>query len=185
MAALRQHDSNVRNPFAKGSVSSACMHYGGLVGDHTTSSMVVSLEESRTVVWTTGSSLPCVSLFKPWLMGTGEVLPVVSAGDKAGESYWMEAEAFRRNLLGKQLPEAYYREMAELQQKWITQAEHTPDAEFPAFSRACLEEERVFYGKWRTKELPSCACAPGFAGRWKKKNDALSGLGSGSQTQKK
>ena len=36
MAALRQHNDNAHNPFATGSVSSVCMHYGGMVGDQTT-----------------------------------------------------------------------------------------------------------------------------------------------------
>ena len=149
------------------------MHYGGLVGDHTTSSMVISLEETRTVVWSTGSSLPCVSLFKPWLFGTEEILPIISEGSKAGESYWLNAERFRRGLLGKQVSEEYYRERDSIQNRWIAQAEQIPDAEFASFSRACLEEERAFFEKWRRYDFKAAACAPGFAGRWEKKNKAL------------
>ena len=173
MGALRQHDCKVKNPFVKGSVSSACMHYGGLVGDHTTSSMVISLEEKRTVVWSTGSSLPCVSLFKPWLFGTGEILPIISEGSKAGESYWLNAERFRRGLLGKQISEEYYRERDSIQNRWIAQAEQIADADFAAFSRACLEEERAFFEKWSSYDFRAASCAPGFAGRWEKKNQIL------------
>ena len=175
MAALRQHDSNVKNPFACGSVSSACMHYGGLVGDHTTASMVVSLEESRTVVWSTGSSLPCVSLFKPWLFGAEAVLPVVANASQAGEAYWLEAEAFRRSLLGKKLPDAYHIEKDAIQNRWISLAETMSAADFPAFSRACLEEERAFFEKWKGYAFESCTCTPGFSGRWAKKNSVLWG----------
>lgn len=177
--ALGQHAGNVKNPFARGSVSSACMHFGGLVGDHTTSSMVVSLEQERTVVWSTGSSLPCVSLFKPWLLGTRQILPVISEGSQEGEAYWLEAERFRRQLLGRKIPEAFYREKDEIQQRWIAQAESISDAEYPAFSQACLEEERAFYEKWKGFAFEACACAPGFAGRWAKKNKALYAIGSG------
>ena len=173
MEALAQHDSHVKNPFAKGSVSSACMHYGGLVGDHTTSSMVVSLESARTVVWSTGSSLPCVSLFKPWRFGTDTILPIVSEGSRDGEGYWLGAEMFRRQLLGKQLPEAYYAEKQSIQQRWIALSEEIADADFPAFSRACLEEERAFFEKWKNYAFKPCSCAPGFTGRWQKKNNAL------------
>lgn len=162
MDALSQHDCNVKNPFAKGSVSSACMHYGGLVGDHTTSSMVVSLEQNRTVVWSTGSSLPCVSLFKPWRFGTEEVLPIICEGSQDGNGYWLEAERFRRQLLGKQLPEAYHLEKAAIQQRWIALSEEVADADFPAFSRACLEEEQAFFEKWKGYAFSSCACAPAF-----------------------
>lgn len=173
MNALTQHDCRVANPFAKGTVSSACMHYGGLVGDHTTASMVVSLEQNRTVVWSTGSSLPCVSLFKPWLFGTEEILPVIAENSPEGNAYWLAAEAFRRSLLGKQLPEAYHAEKNAIQQRWISLAEGLADADFPAFSRSCLEEEQAFYQKWSRYPFQNCSCAPGFSGRWAKKNRAL------------
>lgn len=173
MNALSQHDCHVKNPFAKGTVSSACMHYGGLVGDHTTASMVVSLEPGRTTVWSTGCSLPCVSLFKPWRFGSQPILPVVSEGNRDGEAYWLEAENFRRQLLGRQLPQEYYAERKAIQQRWISAAEDIADADFPAFSRACLEEERVFFEKWKDRSFETCACAPGFSGRWAKKNRDL------------
>lgn len=173
MESLRQHDKNVKNPFARGSVSSTCMHYGAMVGDHTTASMVVSLEENRTVVWSTGCSTPCVSLFKPWLFGTEAVLPVVYEDDPRGETYWRKAEQFRRGLLGKKLPEAFYTQRDEIQSRWIAQAEHIPAEAFPAFSKACLEEELAFYEKWRTVDLEKVSCAFGFAKRWEKKNQNM------------
>ena len=173
MAALRTHDHGVVNPFTKGTVSSACMHYGGMVGDHTTASMVVSLEAERTVVWTTGSSLPCVSLFKPWLFGTDSVLPVVTAGDKSGEQYWLEAERFRRSLLGKKLPREFCTQRDEIQQRWIAAASRTAGTDFPAFSRACLAEEADFYRKWSAEVLSPAPCTAAFRKRWTKKSQAL------------
>ena len=175
MAALRCHDHGVSNPFAKGTVSSACMHYGGMVGDHTTASMVVSLEAGRTVVWTTGSSVPCVSLFKPWLFGSAAVLPVAAPNDKNAEQYWLEAERFRRSLLGKQLPREFYTQRDAMQQRWLQQAAQTADANFPCFSRACLEEEAAFYRAWSTTVLPPAPCGAGFRKRWTKKNQVLFG----------
>ena len=142
MAALSQHRERV-NPFAEGAVSSVCMHYGGLVGDHTTASMVVALEKDRIVVWFTGSSCPCVSLFKPWIFGTAPVLPVVNADDIAGERYWRDAEYFRRKLLGRELPEKYYEERAELQNRWIARTVKIPADEFAAFSSASQKSGRT------------------------------------------
>ncbi|MBR4953324.1 MAG: hypothetical protein IKZ30_02280, partial [Oscillospiraceae bacterium] len=173
--ALQQHDSNVKNPFAKGSVSSVCMHYGGMVGDHTTASMVVTLAQNKTVVWSSGCSTPCVSLFKPWLFGTQEVLPVVVPEDKAGEEYWFAAERFRRSLLGKKVPQEFYAERDEIQARWISQAENVAADEFAAFSRECLEEEKRFYEKWSSCDFEKCSCAPGFIGRWNKKSKVLFG----------
>ena len=170
MAALRTHDHGVVNPFAKGTVSSACMHYGGMVGDHTTASMVVSLEEKRTVVWTTGASLPCVSLFKPWLFGCEVVLPVTMSNSKDGQDYWRSAETFRRSLLGKRLPREFYVQRDEIQQRWLAEAARTADADFPAFSQACLAEETEFYRKWSSAVLSPAVCSATFLKRWTKKN---------------
>ena len=175
MDALRQHGEKVDNPFAQGCVSSVCMHFGGLVGDHTTASIVVSPREHRTVVWSTGCSSPCVSLFKPWLFGSAPVLPVVAAGDEAGHAYWMEAERFRRNLLGKKLPPAFYAQRDAIQRRRVEMAETVPDGEFGEFSRACLQEEREFYAVWDTASLEMCACSGGFRKRWQKKTQILFG----------
>ena len=173
MAALGQHEDSVKNPFATGSVSSVCMHYGGLVGDHTTASIVVSLEENRTVVWSTGSSLPCVSLFKPWIFGTEVVLPVVAQGDSAGREYWLEAEKFRRSLLGKKLPAEFYEQRAAIQTDWIARAEKTSAENFGEFTKACLEEERAFYARWQKEAPESDRTFAGFRKRWAKKEKEL------------
>ena len=146
------------------------MHYGAMVGDHTTASMVVSLEKERIVVWTTGTSTPCVSLFKPWLFGAEHVLPVIAPEDPNGEAYWRAAEQFRRGLLGKKLPEEFYTQRDEIQQRWISKAQQLTEAEFPAFSKTCVEEELAFYEKWENAPLENARCAFGFAGRWAKKN---------------
>ena len=135
--------------------------------------MVVSLDENRTVVWTTGSSLPCVSLFKPWLMGTEEVLPIVPAGGGAASRYWLQAEQFRRQLLGYQLPAAFYEEKDAIQRRWEALAEQTKDADFPALSRACLAEEAVFFAKWASQPLPKASTTLAFRHRWHKKTHAL------------
>ena len=166
MAALARHRETVKNPFAEGAVSSVCMHYGGLVGDHTTASMVVSLEEDRIAVWSTGSSCPCVSLFKPWVFGTEPVLPVVKAQDGAGEQYWLAAEKFRRMLPGKKLPAAFYAERGEIQSRWNARAGDIN-------SKACLKEELAFFERWSRYDFETCACTAGFRGRWKKKTKAL------------
>lgn len=168
MNALSQHRETVKNPFAEGTVSSACMHYGGLVGDHTTASMVVALEEDRILVWATGSSCPCVSLFKSWVFGTEPVLPIVAPKDGAGERYWLDAEKFRRQLLGKKLPAEFFAERSEIQNRWNTAAEKRTE-----FSRACLQEEQEFFRKWADRDLESCACTPGFRSRWQKKTKVL------------
>lgn len=175
MSALRSHDGHTE-PFLKGSVSSPCMHFGGMVGDHTTASWAVSVEADKTVVWTTGSSLPCVSLYKPWCFGTEEVLPVTAPEDEAGAAYWLEAEAFRRSLLGKHLPKKFQNQRDALQKKWLEQAEKVSREDFPAFSRQCLAEEKEFYDSWRTYAYETGKTSAAFRRRWEKKNSKLKTL---------
>ena len=92
---------------------------------------------------------------------------------KAAEMMNSMRAQFRRQLLGKQLPEAYHLEKDAIQQRWITQSGQIRDGDFPAFSRACLEEERAFFEKWKDHPFEGCTCAPGFAARWRRKNLAL------------
>ena len=197
IAALQVHDDGVTNPFAGDSVSSTCMHYGGMVGDHTTASMVVDLDctdpagGQRTLIWATGTSCPCVSLFKPWIFGTQPAAPVftpavLQTGPQNGSpearikapaearSYWLQAEAFRRSLLGKALPQEFYAERSQIQQAWIIEARRTSNADFPAFSAWCLAQEKAFYEKWSAASLPDApSVSRGFLKRWEKKNAAL------------
>lgn len=175
LKALRSHDEGA-DPFCKGSVSSACMHFGGMVGDHTTASMIVDLRPEQTVVWATGSSLPCVSLFKPWLFGTKPVEPVFAAGDPMAKSRWLQAEAFRRSLIGKEIPAEYYAQRDALEAAWRLQARTLDRESFPAFSKACLEEERQFFETWSRCRFPEGKASKGFLSRWEKKNRALEQL---------
>lgn len=173
MSALRVHEPSVSNPFAKGSVGSACMHFGSLVGDHTTASMAISLEKDRTIVWSTGCSVPCVSLFKPWLFGSEEILPVVTPGSDDGRKYWLSQEEFRRSLIGKALPREYYCERDSLESAWLARVAKAGNAEMNEISRKCLEEEKAFFDKWKTQKLDSAKASSSFLKKWEQKNAAL------------
>jgi len=170
-AALRSHEPELKDPFTRGSVKSVCMHYGGMVGDHSTASMVAALTEKRCVIWNSGSSLPCVSLFKPWLFGTETVLPVGQPGNDG--DYWRKAEDFRRGLLGKRVPDEFYARRDEIETRWLRESSGLADTDFPAFSAQCLREEADFYSQWNPEKFESLPCAPGYLRRWEKKNKAL------------
>ncbi len=158
LALLRQH--SVADPMARGSVSSVCMHAGNLFADQTTASMVVELKKDDIAVFTTGSSRPCLSIFKPYRFETcGIIYPEneATAGD-----YWRKMEKRQRRMLGKKIPEDYYREKAEWERKIL----NDPEADMLA-----LEEE--FYTKWDHYEFEDTTCAVGFKNYWKKKNNAF------------
>ena len=175
MLALRTHAHGVKNPFASGTVGSACMHFGKVVGDHTTASMIAALEPDRTVIWSTGSSLPCVSLYKPWLFGTEPVAPVFAAGDEAAEKYWREHERFLRSLIGRVIPQDYFDRRNALEQSWMKLAASADGAaDFAELSRKCAEDEREFYKYWSSMELQRAKAGGAFLGRWEKKTAVFS-----------
>ena len=180
ISALKTHDEGAANPFARGSVSSACMHYGGMVGDHTTASIVVDLDSPapsgsvRTLIWATGTSCPCVSLFKPWIFGSTLSAPVFTPDIQEARDYWLKAEDFRRKLLGKALPPQFYTELNDIQSCWLQEAENTCDENFPAFAARCLTQETEFYDKWSAIDLPPAPeVSRAFLKRWEKKNAVL------------
>ncbi len=103
MAALRAHDSrDAEKLFPKGSVRSVCMHAGGVIGDHTTGSLVVQLRKGKPMtLWVTGASTPCISAFKPVFFGVESGAPVF-ADEADAKRYWLGREAVHRGLLAGQ-----------------------------------------------------------------------------------
>lgn len=165
-AALRQHNHD-KNPLCTTSVGSPCMHYGGLVGDHTTNSLVVEWDENgKMTLWTTGRSMPCVSLFKPFSFGS--ITPPVN-----DPMYWLNAECFNRKLLGHKLPEAYYSERNEIESELLKQSRTASPSELEALSKLALIKEKEFINKWRKTPLEKEKVPNAFAKNWKMKNDIL------------
>ncbi len=172
MRALRTHDAGVKNPFAQGSVSSCCMHYGAAVGDHSTASMVVRLDGGAPTVFLTGASTPCVSLYKPYRFGNPARLPIAAPGDEAGARYWHAAERYRRALIGKSVPSAFYAERDALEQSWQRDVSADARAMDELLIRA-LAEEAAFYERFDPETFASVPVGRAYAKRWKKKNAAL------------
>ncbi len=157
-ALLRQH--SVKDPMCRGSVSSVCMHAGDLFADQTTSSMVVELRENDMKIYITGSSRPCLSLFKAYSFEKGGI---IYEEKKEGESdYWFRMEHFQRGMLGKEIPEAYYQQRDELQKKILSLGREE-----------ALLAEAEFVAKWKAVSFADAKCALGFQNYWKKKNAEL------------
>lgn len=102
MEVLRSHSPSYKEN--KNSVSSVCMHAGGLVGDHTTGSYVASITDE--IYYVTGSSLPCQSIFKP-LIWT-ENMPIAYEDEKKAEKYWLRYERLQRFILSGQIDKKTY-----------------------------------------------------------------------------
>ncbi len=172
MSALRTHGEFAQNPLTCGNVRSTCMHAGGLIGDHTTQSMIVELG-TTPIIWTTGCSTPCISVFKPYAFGNAPVGPVFKPEDTQSAQYWLKREEFHRSVIGKQLPFEYYMERDALEQSFIDRADGLSRLEMEQLSRTAHEEECAFYSKWGKRVFVSLQCSSRFLNYWKKKNSTL------------
>ena len=170
---LRQHEDE-DEPLCKGSVGSPCMHFGGAVGDHTTQSMAVELPENGQIrLWITGQSLPCISIFKPFLLGNTPVTPVFAAGDNQAREYWLASERFHRQLIGHVLPDEYYAERDEIEDVLIALSCDADAKQMHELSVAAAKKERAFVEKWSKAILPEGKTAAAFRKNWAKKNEVL------------
>lgn len=107
MAALRDHGAEGEAMAADGgwhpdrsTTRSICMHAGaGLRRGQSVGSMVADLHPERpAVIWVTGTSAPCLSVFKPVVLAAG--LPPQgdrpTERDDGGRSLWWQHERFHR-----------------------------------------------------------------------------------------
>lgn len=97
MDMLRSHETEPFYPH-KASTRSVCMHATGLFcPNQTTGSMVVQWRSvGKPIVWVTGSSFPCLSVFKPLLFGMS--VPNIGENEKAGLDFWNMSELKLRNI---------------------------------------------------------------------------------------
>ena len=89
-------------PF-RGKTDSICMHASGLFTPHqTVGSMVVELrQESPPTVWLTGTSAPCLSIYKPFYFGN-DILNeenFICPSSTFDTSYWWQWEELHRSIL--------------------------------------------------------------------------------------
>ncbi len=118
MSILRSHDSQTEGrQFNRASLKSVCMHGGGPIGDHTTGSYVASLSEKNYMYWVTGSSTPCISVYKPLWLIDGEPITFNEDEEKRAIQYWMRREFLHRMVIMNQIPDMdrFYQERDELE----------------------------------------------------------------------
>ncbi|MCL6003261.1 MAG: hypothetical protein M1556_06445 [Candidatus Thermoplasmatota archaeon] len=91
---MRHHDGSWSHP-RMGTNRDVCMHAGPLSRRfQTVNSVVVETTERGIVIWSTFSSNPCISLYKPVLFsGTGLI------GLSYNSDYWLKSERIHRNYL--------------------------------------------------------------------------------------
>lgn len=181
MSALRLHAPGFDgHEFSRGSVSSVCMHAGGLIGDHTTGSFVAVLRSGAPLtIWSTGASTPCIAAFKPVFFGIDSGAPVFE-DEAEGRQYWLMRERLHRAVLAGLVDVPALRRQRDMletewldeEQKLFAQGIPEPKKLKDLASRAAKQEQELIAAflpeGWHNPKLRGR-----FARYWKKKNASL------------
>lgn len=97
---LRHHDEKVDGKqFNRHSLKSICMHGGFIYGDHTTGSYISVLNDKLDTYWFTGSSTPCISVYKPLWLIEGEKITFDEGETGKSVEYWKMRELLHRMII--------------------------------------------------------------------------------------
>ncbi|HKL73802.1 MAG TPA: peptidase U34 [Clostridia bacterium] len=148
---LRSHNQeNDKKLFTKGSVKSVCMHQSFL-GDHTTGSMVVHYGKQISI-WITGSSTPCLAIFKPVLFG--KTVPPVFVDAKDSLEYWSKREYLNRAIFSRIIDaDSHRKKMHALEDGFIALyckaiSENASLEALNDISIKCSQQEDVFINQY-------------------------------------
>jgi len=185
MDILRSHTSKYDNkPYCRSSVSSVCMHAGFFYGDQTTGSYVASLGDPIDTYWVTGSSAPCLSIYKPlWLIDNECVTFTEDKTDDA-VSYWKRQEELHRCVLEQRIPVSDYKRDRDRLEKSVIDVVNAIDLwsldkqQLSEIMRYALSEERKLQDHYLSIAKDRQPAIKGnlyFKHYWKKMNKKLRG----------
>ena len=182
---LRSHEPGIQDrEFSRGSVKSVCMHGGGLIGDHTTGSLVAALRQDKPItLWCTAASTPCISMFKPVFWdkkhGVSFTTPVFSDPAQS-EAYWLQRERLHRAVIAGLVDAASLRERIKtLESNWLLReqqlmSEPVPDtAALHALSNEAAAQEQAIIDELSVPDWQNIKSRGSYARYWRKKNTAL------------
>jgi dipeptidase len=165
MEILKTHEvpDSEFNP-KKASTASLCMHATGLTNpSSTTGSMVTEVRrKAPSTVWLTGTSMPCLSVYIPFFMGTNTLSDFLQPEPKPDASLWWRAEEVHRWICEdyQSRKVAIMDEINALQQSFLIEEKSLllaePNlSELEAFSTDCLLKVENLYAEWADKiKLP-------------------------------
>jgi dipeptidase len=147
---LRSHEK-VQEGLRKGNTGDVCMHAGGLLSpDQTASSMIATFQDGTPVVYATGSSLPCSSVFKPHVVSGDEFIAYTSAGaDFDPSSFWWAIERLHRTAAGYvgKLKDIRFELESEMTESFCDLMKEKPDPKaIVEFSKSCYVRELTQVG---------------------------------------
>ncbi|NOY07454.1 MAG: hypothetical protein GXP33_01240 [Spirochaetes bacterium] len=77
---MRSHIKGKNSPDVKRGMASICIHSGLFIKSETTASLIVHYINNKFIIWYTGSSFPCISLYKPLIIA-GDCTNLPESGD--------------------------------------------------------------------------------------------------------
>ena len=165
MSTLRHHNHNDFNPSKNITEINVCAHasFGPIRSTQSTASMVTYLDKNNPIIFATGTSAPCTSIFKPFWMDCASSLdlgPVPTSQADSSSLYWTHEKLHRATLLN--YPErikTYASDRDALEKKFIEGALKLHNAsakERAEFSQHCLNESKTAEAEWlkRVESVP-------------------------------
>jgi secernin len=165
MATLRHHNDENFDPQHSITDVDVCMHagFGPIRVSQSTASMVVYLDKNTPLIFATGTSAPCTSIFKPFWMDAASDLKLGPAptGQADSSLYWTHEKLHRATLVNYQERiKTYAADRDALEKKFIAGAltlHDAPAKERAAFTNQCLAESLAAEAEWlkRVEKVPA------------------------------
>jgi secernin len=157
MATLRHHNDENFDPQHSITDVDVCMHagFGPIRVSQSTASMVVYLDKNTPLIFATGTSAPCTSIFKPFWMDAASDLKLGPAptGQADSSLYWTH-EKLHRATLGnyQERIKTYAADRDALEKKFIEGAlklhNNASAKERATFTDQCLAESLTAEAEW-------------------------------------
>ncbi len=166
MNILRDHKDPNFNPQNSITDLDVCMHssFGPIRGDQSTASMVVYMDKDNPIIFATGTSAPCTSIFKPIWMNSAFLLDL--GVDPTGvydptSVFWTHENLHRATTLNyAERIKTYAADRDELEKKFIQGAFKLNNASFKEradFTAKCFRETAQAEAEWlkRVEKIPA------------------------------
>ena len=165
MGTLRHHKNPNFDPQTSVTDVDVCMHagFGPIRISQSTASFVVLLDKDRPVIFATGTSAPCTSIFKPFWMDAASSLnlgPVPTSQTDSSSLFWTHEKLHRATLLNyPERIQTYAADRDEMEKRFIQTALNLSDRSPKVradFSAACFEEALQAETEWlkRVEAVP-------------------------------
>ncbi|MBI5825678.1 MAG: C69 family dipeptidase [Chloroflexi bacterium] len=166
MSTLRHHKDENFNAQNGVTEIDICMHagFGPIRISQSTASLVVHLDKNNPIIFATGTSAPCTSIFKPFWMDTASSLnlgPVPTSQADSSSIYWTHEKLHRATLLNyPERIQTYAADRDMLEKKFIEGAlklQTSSTKERAEFTNQCLAESAAAEAEWlkRVEKVPA------------------------------